>query len=710
MYDDESEEALSFEDDDEDDQMGEESGAESLETRYYYAKSLKDDGNHQDALAAFANIVSCQQEDPDNFVWKSIKQSIKICIKSGQFGSVSPLFDTLLDHFRFIDDRSYAYSGIYKLILKVERFPLQYQREIYSKLTSWVQSQPVTNDIKRIKIKIDLSYVNILINENQLSKALAILRSLEQDSLQGPTHMLDIIVNELLILMKFETLDLKEIERLIDMSKKYMTGIPHAKVIGIINECMGIISMYKRDFPQADDHFRISFKGFNDIGDDRKFDVMPKYVISSLLSRSHINPFESNDFHGLLNLDITKRLTKLYYAVQNKSIVEFQLECERLVKDQFLRDFIPLLLELIKFNYILDILPLMSKISFSFLAKKLNTDDEDIMKIIFKLYNRGHLKDFKIDFTQRYIENDVGPIIKDISPYKFIANITLLKSISLDEKNKLTILVKKLLAAKSNGQQPDSKEDIPLDTPQVKVILEEAINETFLSFFIDKKALLECIDSFGYLPPAKWYITSPRELIDFYLKTLVESLPEFKEIEKNRIEKSNIERINQDNKKIFTNTSIKERFFDLDTLLPQIVQFSEMNSIEPPNNPIPKPMTYEEQISTKLTKLDHLSSLIDQYQFITKLKNHGATFNGNKLTLGKTTMHQPLLSDVINVKSPLLDRMRSLQPSEVSSQTSEDDQDDDDDNDLDDDVIEEDVGEDNEDDEDYIEDDDDLIM
>lgn len=203
MYD-ESEDDISFDEEDPDEAM-DEGDDTSLETLYYQGKALKDDGNFEDAIGVFNSIIQhCDDpnDDSDQYIFKAIKQSIKILTKKGDFSPILELIDKLISQIPAID-QSYANASLYRFILRIDKHPNWFQREVYDKFDKLLMSNTNknSNDLKRIRMKIDLSIVNVLINENELTRAMEILKRLEAsiDNLSGAlkgTYLLDIIVSQ----------------------------------------------------------------------------------------------------------------------------------------------------------------------------------------------------------------------------------------------------------------------------------------------------------------------------------------------------------------------------------------------------------------------------------------------------------------------------------------------------------------------------------
>ncbi|GME92174.1 unnamed protein product [Ambrosiozyma monospora] len=210
--------------------------------------------------------------------------------------------------------------------------------------------------------------------------------------------LLEVLASEMIIATDTSS-DLKELSRLTALAHSSTSGIPQSRIVGIINECSGIVSMYSEDFKQANEFFQESFKGFNECGDSRRVTVLVEFIVSNLLSESEVNPFKSSDFQGFLKLDTIARLLEIYNSVHEVDIDKYNkltndAAVQEIVKgNRFLSEFIPFITELIQRKFTLKYLGLFSKISFARLTTKLQIDADSLELLLLKLNTMGKLNE-----------------------------------------------------------------------------------------------------------------------------------------------------------------------------------------------------------------------------------------------------------------------------------------------------------------------------
>jgi hypothetical protein len=446
MYDDEEEEELSFEEDENENENENDNNIQTnqpnislnIESLYFKAKYLKEEDNLNDSIELFNKIISTDDISFE-YLFKSRKQLIKIYEKEKQIDQIINLLNQLFEMKNIITiDKSYFNSSLYKIIQRIEHknYDSSFTKPIYQIFYQYLLSIP-SNEIdsssnQKLKFKIELLISNNHLKDGNLDSALKILENLESEIEHSNetiknSYYLDIIASKILILMN-DNKNLKELKRLSAIANSLISGIPKTRILGIINEGSGLVSMYSNDYINANKYFQNSFKNFNDSGDDRRHEVLIKYIFSSILSKSEVNPFQSSDFQGFLKLDSIKILMQIYNLFQNMNVIELN----KIIKSQnfiqlsekyiFIQDFIPELCDLIYVNYITKYIRLFHKVRFEYFTTKLDISIFEFKKIIIKLFNKGLIFNCKIDFIDNFIINENFPKFIDINFINFIEN------------------------------------------------------------------------------------------------------------------------------------------------------------------------------------------------------------------------------------------------------------------------------------------------
>lgn len=621
MYDDESEE-YSFDDDSSNNSQDKD---DSLQDWYFKAKACKEDNDTTGALELFTNIINRETNDPIDWEikFKATKQSIKVVSSMAKYDDIIPLIDEFFKLSIHVDN-TYIQLSILKMLNRFERsaYPTKFISELYKKLSFYLFSMDqfkMTNaNISRIKVKVQLGTINAIISMGDFNEAIQKLQSLESecDQLTGQlknTYMLDIITLKLKIMMiSNDKIDIKQLKKIVKLANELMTGIPHARIVGTVNEANGIVAMYEGDYPTANNCFRDSFKGYNDAADDRRIEIVIKYIMSTLVSRSVINPFESSDFQGFLKLEIVKTLMKLYDCIQITNVDVFnQLlnshDVERMCQmNHFIKDFIPVLIDRISVDFLILVVPLFEKITFKWLIEELKIDLPKLEKLLLTEYNKGNIYNIKIDFESGIIRQTISsPIISPYySIYDYIDRANALTKRDVDaEEEKLNDIVSNIVT----GKKLDSNSATSINSFSVRHY-HGSVNEESIKTFYNEKAK-----------------HSKYEFKSYHLDIFRSSIPTRKNDENcNKIQKIGKKSIELQFKLKYRGIGCEgtlektgeaarqNQKFLKDPIIPDIVQTSSMGVLDPPLNPDKNPYKDLTLNEKKLKKMEMVYKIIQK--------------------------------------------------------------------------------------------------
>lgn len=464
MYDDEEEEEeLSFEDDDDDnddddssniandnDNFSESDKAKggsgtlngshlnfNFESVYYSAKSLKEDENYASAIELFNSIID-KTELSSQYQFKAIKQLIKIYETEKDYGQIKSMVLRLCN---MKDDPNldcyYFTSSLLKIVNRIDHtnHNTQFGFDVFQQLLQFIVKLPpteMTSSYIKLKIKLELCIAYYYIFKKEEKLAHRLLSNLETeigystDSIKN-NYILEVIALQILLLLN-ENMNLKELRRLTTLANTLISGIPQTKILGVINEGSGLVDMYCNNYKQANLHFQDAFKNFNDSGDGRRIDVLIKFIISSILSKSEVNPFQSNDFHGFVRIEKIKLLMELHDSFQCLNLAKYN----SLIKSvpflhlcnthTFIKEFLPSITELICSEFICQQIPLFTKVKFEYFTEKLEISKPMFKTILLKLYNRGLISNCRIDYINDCIIQATPEKFVDIAAVKIIEN------------------------------------------------------------------------------------------------------------------------------------------------------------------------------------------------------------------------------------------------------------------------------------------------
>ena len=109
------------------------------------------------------------------------------------------------------------------------------------------------------------------------------------------TQLLEVYALE--IQMHTATKNNKKLKSLYSKALQIKSAIPHPKIMGVIRECGGKMHMAQREWEKARNDFFEAFKNYDEAGVQRRVQCLKYLVMSTMLTNSDINPFDSQAPH-----------------------------------------------------------------------------------------------------------------------------------------------------------------------------------------------------------------------------------------------------------------------------------------------------------------------------------------------------------------------------------------------------------------------------
>ena len=114
-----------------------------------------------------------------------------------------------------------------------------------------------------------------------------------EDDLKKGTQLLEIYALE--IQVHTAQKNSKALKTLYEQSLRVKSAIPHPNIMGVIRECGGKMHLRESAFEQAHTDFFEAFKNYDESGSPRRITCLKYLVLASMLMKSAINPFESQE-------------------------------------------------------------------------------------------------------------------------------------------------------------------------------------------------------------------------------------------------------------------------------------------------------------------------------------------------------------------------------------------------------------------------------
>ncbi|KAF4625346.1 hypothetical protein G7Y89_g12821 [Cudoniella acicularis] len=374
-----------YEEDDE-----EESGDVDIENKYYNAKQMKAT-DPQAAIEEFLGVPALETDKGD-WGFKGLKQAIKLEFKLGQYDKAVEHYTELLTYVKNAVTRNYSEKSINNILDYIEKgsedeAATHCMEEFYSQTLQSFQS---TNN-ERLWLKTNIKLSKLFLDRKDYSAVTKKIRELHkacerEDGTDDPskgTYSLEIYALE--IQMYAEMKNNKQLKRLYERALKVRSAVPHPKIMGIIRECGGKMHMSEENWKDAQSDFFESFRNYDEAGSLQRIQVLKYLVLTTMLMKSDINPFESQETKPYKNDPRIAAMTDLVDAYQRDDIHQYEsvLNTNRdLMSDPFIAENIDEVTRNMRTKAVQKLIAPYTRFHLAFIGKALKIPVSEVQDII----------------------------------------------------------------------------------------------------------------------------------------------------------------------------------------------------------------------------------------------------------------------------------------------------------------------------------------
>ncbi|KUI73350.1 COP9 signalosome complex subunit 2 [Cytospora mali] len=405
----ESDEEYDFDYDDEDD--NEDSGDVDIENKYYNAKQMKLT-DPKDAIKEFLEVPNLQPEKGD-WGFKGLKQAIKLEFKLGRYDEATEHFAELLTYVKSAVTRNYSEKSINNMLDFIEKgsdseAAAQCMERFYSLTLECFQA---TNN-ERLWLKTNIKLAKLLLDRRDYLAVTKKLKELHNacrredgsdDSSKG-TYLLEIFALE--IQMYAEMKNNKQLKILYQRALKVRSAVPHPKIMGIIRECGGKMHMSEENWKDAQSDFFESFRNYDEAGSLQRIQVLKYLLLTTMLMKSDINPFDSQETKPYRNDPRIAAMTELVDAYQRDDIHKYENVLQKnqdLLSDPFIAENIDEVTRNMRTKAVLNLVTPYTRMRLSWVARQLRISEAEVQDIMGFLIVDGKIRG-KIDQQAGVIE------------------------------------------------------------------------------------------------------------------------------------------------------------------------------------------------------------------------------------------------------------------------------------------------------------------
>ncbi|KAK3355297.1 signalosome subunit 2 [Neurospora tetraspora] len=395
MQDSDEEYDFEYEDDEEED-----NGDVDIENKYYNAKQTKT-SDPEEALQEFLSIPPLEQEKGD-WGFKALKQAIKLEFKLKRYQEATEHYEELLTYVKSAVTRNYSEKSIDNMLNYIEKGyddpkAVQCIEKFYSLTLQCFQS---TNN-ERLWLKTNIKLARLLLDRKDYYAVARKLRELHNacrkpDGTDDPskgTYSLEIYALE--IQMYSETRNNNQLKVLYQKALKVRSAVPHPKIQGVIRECGGKMHMSEENWKEAQSDFFEAFRNYDEAGDLRRIQVLKYLLLTTMLMKSDINPFDSQEMKPYRNDPRISAMTELVDAYQRDDIYRYEDVLQKntdLLADPFIAENIDEVTRNMRTKGVVKLIAPYTRMRVGWLAERLRITEPEVMDILSFLIVDGRVK------------------------------------------------------------------------------------------------------------------------------------------------------------------------------------------------------------------------------------------------------------------------------------------------------------------------------
>lgn len=301
-------------------------------------------------------------------------------------------YTELLTYVKSAVTRNYSEKSINNMLDFIEKGAeddraYQCMERFYSKTLESFQS---TNN-ERLWLKTNIKLARLWLDRRQYSQLVKLVRELHkacqrEDGTDDPskgTYALEIYALE--IQMYAETRNNKRLKALYQRALKVRSAVPHPKVMGIIRECGGKMHMSEENWKEAQTDFFESFRNYDEAGSLQRIQVLKYLVLTTMLMKSDINPFESQETKPYKNDPRISAMTDLVDAYQQNDIHRYEsimASNKDVMADPFIAENIDEVTRSLRTTGVLKLVSSYTRFNLAFVAKQLKISESEVQDII----------------------------------------------------------------------------------------------------------------------------------------------------------------------------------------------------------------------------------------------------------------------------------------------------------------------------------------
>jgi COP9 signalosome complex subunit 2 len=253
-----------------------------------------------------------------------------------------------------------------------------------------LQSFQSTNN-ERLWLKTNIKLAKLLLDRKEYAAVSKKLRELHktcqrEDGTDDPskgTYSLEIYALE--IQMFAETKNNKQLKALYQRALKVKSAVPHPRIMGIIRECGGKMHMSEENWKEAQSDFFESFRNYDEAGSLQRIQVLKYLLLTTMLMKSDINPFDSQETKPYKTDPRISAMTDLVDAYQRDDVHMYEKVLQRnqdILDDSFIAENIDEVTRNMRTKGVVKLIAPYTRMKLSWIAKQLKISEPEVQDIL----------------------------------------------------------------------------------------------------------------------------------------------------------------------------------------------------------------------------------------------------------------------------------------------------------------------------------------
>jgi COP9 signalosome complex subunit 2 len=254
---------------------------------------------------------------------------------------------------------------------------------------------------ERLWLKTNIKLAKLLLDRKDYHAVGRKLRELhrvckKEDGTDDPskgTYSLEIYALE--IQMYSEMRNNNQLKALYQKALKVRSAVPHPKIQGIIRECGGKMHMSEENWKDAQSDFFEAFRNYDEAGDLRRIQVLKYLLLTTMLMKSDINPFDSQETKPYKNDPRIAAMTDLVDAYQRDDITKYEDVLQKntdLLADPFIAENIDEVTRNMRTKGVLKLIAPYTRMRLSKIAESLRISEPEVQDIVSYLIVDGRVQ------------------------------------------------------------------------------------------------------------------------------------------------------------------------------------------------------------------------------------------------------------------------------------------------------------------------------